>query len=80
MRSPSYITLEGHPFPDRITISAYEDGRSAVRRVNDLEAIGRAFKESCCPFPHNGAGCPLGDKCPCGYVFETSPAFLRDEP
>jgi len=36
-------------------------------------AFGRAFKESCCPFPHNGAGCPLGDKCPYGYVFETSP-------
>src|SRR5215208_6664850 len=37
-------------------------------------AFGRAFKESCCPFPHNGVGCPLGDKCPYGYVFETSPA------
>jgi hypothetical protein len=36
-------------------------------------AFGRAFKESCCPFPHDGAGCPLGDKCPYGYVFETSP-------
>ena len=36
-------------------------------------AFGRAFKESCCPFPHNGNGCPLGDKCPYGYVFETSP-------
>jgi hypothetical protein len=37
-------------------------------------AFGRAFKESCCPFPHeNGSGCPLGDKCPYGYVFETSP-------
>jgi hypothetical protein len=36
--------------------------------------IRGAFKESCCPFPHdNGAGCPLGDKCPYGYVFETSP-------
>jgi len=36
-------------------------------------ALGRAFKESCCPFPHDGNGCPLGDKCPYGYVFETSP-------
>jgi hypothetical protein len=37
-------------------------------------AFGRAFKESCCPFPHgNGAGCSLGDRCPYGYVFETSP-------
>lgn len=37
-------------------------------------AFGRAFKKSCCPFPHdNGSGCPLGDKCPYGYVFETSP-------
>jgi hypothetical protein len=37
-------------------------------------AFGRAFKQSCCPFPHgNGSGCPLGDKCPYGYVFETSP-------
>src|SRR3954470_17552400 len=36
-------------------------------------AFGRAFKESCCPFPHNGAVCPLGDKCPYSYVFETSP-------
>ena len=37
-------------------------------------AFGRAFKQSCCLFPHdNGSGCPLGDKCPYGYVFETSP-------
>ncbi|CAN5687041.1 hypothetical protein BH18ACT11_BH18ACT11_19990 [soil metagenome] len=36
-------------------------------------AFGRAFKESCCAFPHNGAGCPLGERCPYGYVFETSP-------
>jgi hypothetical protein len=37
-------------------------------------AFGRAFKESCCPFPHeNGTGSPMGDKCPYGYVFETSP-------
>jgi hypothetical protein len=36
-------------------------------------AFGRAFKESCCPFPHDGKGCPLGDNCPYGYVFETSP-------
>ncbi|MGI8538241.1 MAG: CRISPR system precrRNA processing endoribonuclease RAMP protein Cas6 [Rubrobacteraceae bacterium] len=36
-------------------------------------AFGQAFKQSCCPFPHNGSGCPLEDKCPYGYVFETSP-------
>lgn len=36
-------------------------------------AFGRAFKEACCPFPHNGNGCPLEDKCPYAYVFETSP-------
>jgi len=36
-------------------------------------AFGRAFKESCCPFPHDGDGCPLGERCPYGYVFETSP-------
>ena len=37
-------------------------------------AFGRAFKQSCCPIPHdNGSGCPLGDKCPYAYVFETSP-------
>lgn len=37
-------------------------------------AFGRAFKESCCPFPHdNGKGCPMGQGCPYGYVFETSP-------
>ena len=36
-------------------------------------AFGRAFKESCCPFPHDGNGCPLGNKCPYSYVFETSP-------
>ncbi len=36
-------------------------------------AFGRAFKESCCPSPHDGGGCPLGDRCPYGYVFETSP-------
>ncbi|CAN5169110.1 CRISPR system precrRNA processing endoribonuclease RAMP protein Cas6 [soil metagenome] len=37
-------------------------------------AFGRAFKDSCCPFPHdNGSGCPLGERCPYGYVFETSP-------
>lgn len=36
-------------------------------------AFGRAFKDSCCPFPHEGTGCPLGENCPYGYVFETSP-------
>jgi len=54
-------------FLDRAVVPPYEG--SMIRG-----AFGRAFKESCCPFPHeNGAGCPLGDKCPYGYVFETSP-------
>jgi hypothetical protein len=33
------MTLEGHPFSDWITLSAYEDGRFAVRRVNDSGGI-----------------------------------------
>jgi len=54
-------------FVERAMVPPYEG--SMIRG-----AFGRAFKESCCPFPHtNGAGCPLGDKCPYGYVFETSP-------
>ena len=36
-------------------------------------AFGRAFKESCCPLPSCGNGCLLVNKCPYGYVFETSP-------
>jgi hypothetical protein len=35
------MTLDGDPFSDWITSSAYEDGRSAVRRVNDPGAFGR---------------------------------------
>ena len=54
-------------FLDKAVVPPYEG--SMIRG-----AFGRAFKEGCCPFPHeNGAGCPLGDKCPYGYVFETSP-------
>lgn len=54
-------------FLERAVVPPYEG--SMIRG-----AFGRAFKESCCPFPHeNGSGCPLGDKCPYGYVFETSP-------
>lgn len=54
-------------FVERAFVPPYEG--SMIRG-----AFGRAFKESCCPFPHmNGSGCPLGDKCPYGYVFETSP-------
>lgn len=54
-------------FLERAVVPPYEG--SMIRG-----AFGRAFKESCCPFPHaNGNGCPLGDKCPYGYVFETSP-------
>jgi hypothetical protein len=53
-------------FVERAVVPPYEG--SVIRG-----AFGRAFKESCCPFPHNGNGCPLGDKCPYGYVFETSP-------
>jgi hypothetical protein len=33
-------------------------------------AFGRAFKESC-SFSHNGTWCPLGDRCPYAYVFDT---------
>jgi hypothetical protein len=53
-------------FVERAVVPPYEG--SMIRG-----AFGRAFKESCCPFPHGGNGCPLGDKCPYGYVFETSP-------
>lgn len=53
-------------FLERAVVPPYEG--SMIRG-----AFGRAFKESCCPFPHDGAGCPLGDRCPYGYVFETSP-------
>jgi hypothetical protein len=54
-------------FLDKVVVPPYEG--SMIRG-----AFGRAFKQSCCPFPHNnGSGCPLGDKCPYGYVFETSP-------
>ncbi len=55
-------------FLERAVVPPYEG--SMIRG-----AFGRTFKESCCPFPHDGggAGCPLGDKCPYGYVFETSP-------
>jgi hypothetical protein len=53
-------------FLERAVVPPYEG--SMIRG-----AFGRAFKESCCPFPHDGNGCPLGEKCPYGYVFETSP-------
>lgn len=59
-------------FVERAVVPPYEG--SMIRG-----AFGRAFKESCCPFPHDGGGCPLGEKCPYGYVFETSPPEgLRD--
>ncbi len=50
-------------FMERAVVPPYEG--SMIRG-----AFGRAFKESCCPFPHDGKGCPLGDNCPYGYVFE----------
>lgn len=53
-------------FLERAVVPPYEG--SMIRG-----AFGRAFKESCCPFPHDGNDCPLGDRCPYGYVFETSP-------
>jgi len=53
-------------FLERAVVPPYEG--SMIRG-----AFGRAFKESCCPFPHEGGYCPLGEKCPYGYVFETSP-------
>ncbi|MBA3424094.1 MAG: CRISPR system precrRNA processing endoribonuclease RAMP protein Cas6 [Rubrobacter sp.] len=68
---PGALTLHCHEvtvrFLDRAVVPPYEG--SMIRG-----AFGRAFKESCCPFPHeNGAGCSMGDKCPYAYVFETSP-------
>lgn len=65
------LTLHCHEitirFLERAFVPPYEG--SMIRG-----AFGRAFKESCCPFPHtDGSGCPLGVKCPYGYVFETSP-------
>jgi hypothetical protein len=69
--SPGALKLYRHEvtvrFLEKAIVPPYEG--SMIRG-----AFGRAFKESCCPFPHeNGAGCPLGDNCPYGYVFETSP-------
>jgi hypothetical protein len=67
---PGALELHCHEvtvrFLERAVVPPYEG--SMIRG-----AFGRAFKESCCPFPHGGNGCPLGDKCPYGYVFETSP-------
>jgi hypothetical protein len=68
---PVALTLYCHEvtvrFLEKAIVPPYEG--SMIRG-----AFGRAFKESCCPFPHkNGAGCPLGESCPYGYVFETSP-------
>lgn len=66
------MALELHPhritvrFAERAAVPQYEG--SMIR-----DAFGRAFKESCCPFPHeNGGGCPMGQRCPYGYVFETA--------
>jgi hypothetical protein len=53
-------------FLERAVVPPYEG--SMIRGAFD-----RAFKESSCPFSHQGNGCPLGDRCPYGYVFETSP-------
>jgi hypothetical protein len=78
---PSALELHCHEvtvrFLERAVVPPYEG--SMIRG-----AFGGAFKESCCPFPHDGGGCPLGDKCPYGYVFETSPPegareFAKDE-
>ena len=68
---PVALTLYCHEvtvrFLEKAIVPPYEG--SMIRG-----AFGRAFKESYCPFPHeNGAGCPLGESCPYGYVFETSP-------
>jgi hypothetical protein len=67
---PGAFTLHCHEvtvrFLEKAVVPPYEG--SMIRG-----AFGRAFKESCCPFPHEGAGCPLGERCPYGYVFETSP-------
>jgi hypothetical protein len=70
INGPSVLELHRHEvtvrFLEKAVVPPYEG--SMIRG-----AFGRAFKESCCPFPHDGGGCPLGDKCPYGYVFETSP-------
>lgn len=68
---PASLELHCHEvtvrFLERAVVPPYEG--SMIRG-----AFGRAFKESCCPFPHeNGEGCPMGQQCPYGYVFETSP-------
>jgi hypothetical protein len=67
---PDALTLHCHEvtvrFLEKAIVPPYEG--SMIRG-----AFGRAFKESCCPFPHDGNGCPLGERCPYGYVFETSP-------
>lgn len=68
---PGALELHCHEvtvrFLERAVVPPYEG--SMIRG-----AFGRAFKESCCPFPHeNGEGCPMGQQCPYGYVFETSP-------
>ncbi len=67
---PGALTLHCHEvtvrFLEKAIVPPYEG--SMIRG-----AFGRAFKESCCPFPHDGEGCPLGERCPYGYVFETSP-------
>jgi hypothetical protein len=67
---PGALTLHCHEvtvrFLEKAIVPPYEG--SMIRG-----AFGRAFKESCCPYPHDGDCCPLGERCPYGYVFETSP-------
>jgi hypothetical protein len=67
---PSALELHCH----EVTVRFVEQGVVPPYEGSMIRgAFGRAFKESCCPFPHIGNGCPLRDKCPYGYGFETSP-------
>jgi hypothetical protein len=63
--------------PDALTLHCHEVTvrflEKAIVPPYEGSMIRGSFKESCCPFPHDGKGCPLGERCPYGYVFETSP-------
>ena len=49
-----------------------EGHRAALRGSMIRGAFGRAFKESCCPFPQT-AKVTRSERCPYAYDFETSP-------
>jgi hypothetical protein len=60
--------------PDALTLHCHEVTvrflEKAIVPPYEGSMIRGSFKESCCPFPHDGKGCPLGERCPYGYVFE----------